>query len=183
MRVAYADPPYVGQARLYKRENPGACEVNHRVLIATLCDGYDAWALSASAPSLRVLLPMCPRTVRVMCWIKPFAFFKPNVRVGYAWEPVIVQLPKGRRVPLTRDWISASSGGQKRTNVGAVARGEVVPGAKPAAFCRWLFDVLGLTPNDEFHDLFPGSGAVTRAWEAWRTAARPHQLRLDGEAA
>ncbi|WP_303678230.1 hypothetical protein [Dehalococcoides mccartyi] len=40
-------------------------------------------------------------------------------------------------------------------------------GAKPKLFCNWLFDILGLMPDDEFNDLFPGTGAVTRAWEYW----------------
>jgi hypothetical protein len=39
-----------------------------------------------------------------------------------------------------------------------------VVGAKPAAFCRWMFDLLGAEPQDEFTDLFPGSGGVARAW-------------------
>ncbi|MGK5559207.1 hypothetical protein ACSNOI_47180, partial [Actinomadura kijaniata] len=42
-----------------------------------------------------------------------------------------------------------------------------VIGAKPAAFCRWVFDLLGATPGDTLDDLFPGSGAVTRAWAAF----------------
>jgi hypothetical protein len=39
-----------------------------------------------------------------------------------------------------------------------------VIGAKPAAFCGWLFDLLGAQPIDTFDDLFPGSGGVSRAW-------------------
>jgi hypothetical protein len=31
-------------------------------------------------------------------------------------------------------------------------------------FCRWLFGLLGAAPGDQLDDLFPGSGAVTRAW-------------------
>ncbi|WP_170285519.1 hypothetical protein [Microbacterium rhizomatis] len=38
-------------------------------------------------------------------------------------------------------------------------------GAKPAEFCRWVFDLLGAEPQDEFSDLFAGSGGVARAWE------------------
>ena len=37
-------------------------------------------------------------------------------------------------------------------------------GAKPAAFCWWLFDLLGALPGDDLVDLFPGSGGVARAW-------------------
>lgn len=42
-----------------------------------------------------------------------------------------------------------------------------VTGAKPAAFCRWLFDLLGAQAGDQLVDLFPGSGGVSRAWDAF----------------
>ena len=52
-----------------------------------------------------------------------------------------------------------------------------VIGAKPATFARWLFDLFGARPGDEVHDLFPGSGGITRAWHAYTThpAAREDQ--------
>jgi hypothetical protein len=46
-------------------------------------------------------------------------------------------------------------------------------GAKPAAVCRWIFEIAGLEPGDEFTDLFPGTGAVTDAWERWRQRGTP----------
>ena len=42
-----------------------------------------------------------------------------------------------------------------------------VIGAKPAAVCRWIFALLGAGPGDTLDDLFPGSGAVSRAWAAY----------------
>lgn len=42
-----------------------------------------------------------------------------------------------------------------------------VIGAKPAAFCRWMFDLIGATPTDTLDDLFPGSGIVGRTWDAF----------------
>jgi hypothetical protein len=43
-----------------------------------------------------------------------------------------------------------------------------------------MFEGLNLTPEDEFHDLFPGSGAVGEAWEKWKTAqAMPEQFELE----
>jgi hypothetical protein len=42
-----------------------------------------------------------------------------------------------------------------------------VTGAKPPAFLTWLFHCLGARPGDELVDLFPGSGAVALAWEAF----------------
>jgi len=41
-------------------------------------------------------------------------------------------------------------------------------GAKPPQFTWWVLACLGVQRDDDFTDLFPGSGAVGRAWEAWR---------------
>jgi hypothetical protein len=96
-----------------------------------------------------------------MAWVKPFAAFKRNVSVAYAWEPVIVKpcrKPVVSDAMVFRDWIAEPI---------TLRRG--LAGAKPAAVCRWGFEVLGLTPDDELVDLFPGTGGVTRAWERWRS--------------
>lgn len=152
MRFAYADPPYMGQAKRHYQCD----EVNHSVLINFLVDNFpDGWALSCSSPSLKQILPMCPDSVRIMAWVKPFAIFKPNVNPAYAWEPVIVSggRKRGRDVLTVRDWVSANI---------TLRRGLV--GAKPDDFSFWLFDVLGMQSGDDFVDLFPGTGAVSKAW-------------------
>jgi hypothetical protein len=169
MKMAYADPPYVGQAKRHY----AMPEVDHEALIARLSADYpDGWALSASSPSLQYLLALCPDDVRVMAWVKPFAIFKPNVNPAYAWEPVIVRggRPRGRDLETVRDWVSESV---------TLRRGLV--GAKPRAFCFWLFSVLHLHPDDQFDDLFLGAGAVTEAWELWKeqkNATVPELLRM-----
>lgn len=163
MRIAYADPPYLGQAkRHYADESDYTGEVDHRRLIELL-GWYDGWALSCSSPSLRTLLPMCPEDVRVMAWVKPFCSFKPNVNPAYAWEPVLVKPARSltRGQDTVRDWVSANI---------TLQRG--LSGAKPFGFCMWLFEVLGMEPDDEFTDLFPGTGAVTEALAIWRERKR-----------
>src|ERR1700742_3750496 len=100
MKFAYADPPYLGCGSLYAKHHPEAMMWDdpeaHRQLIRRLSVEWpDGWAMSLSSPSHRVLLPMCPDDVRVLSWVKPFAIFKPNVGVAYAWDPVIVR--GGRR--------------------------------------------------------------------------------------
>lgn len=35
---------------------------------------------------------------------------------------------------------------------------------------RWIFDWLNMQPDDEFVDMFPGSGAVTQAHYDWLAA-------------
>ena len=164
MRIAYADPPYPGCAHLYKEHPDYGGEVNHAELIAKLHTEYDGWLLHTTSNALRDLLPLCPKGARVMAWVKPFAAFKRNVSVAYAWEPVIV---KAVRKPIVsgrvvmRDWIAASS---------TLKKGLV--GAKPVDVALWAFEVLGAQPDDELHDLFPGTGAIQRAWDMWRETAK-----------
>jgi len=155
MIFAFADPPYVGCAGLY----PEKTEVDHAALLGRLKDEYpDGWALSCSSPSLRTLLPMCPEDARVMAWVKPFAVYKPNVGVAYAWEPAIVRggRKRTRQQPTVPDWVSANI---------TLRRGLV--GAKPDDFCYRLFEWLNIEPGDELHDLFPGTGAVTKCLDVW----------------
>lgn len=164
MRVAYADPPYIGQAR--KHYGPEAREVNHEMLVRHLCE-FDGWALSCSSPSLREILPLCPPETRVAAWVKPFCSFKPNVNPAYAWEPVLfVPARSGGRDRLTvRDWVAAN-----------ITLKKGLSGAKPEDFCLWLFDLLGMDREDEFSDLFPGSGVVMASWSQWRTRGRQEPL-------
>lgn len=157
MKFAYADPPYLGCAHFYAEKQ----EVDHAALIARMVEEFpDGWALSCHSPSLRDLLHLCPGDVRVMAWVKPWASFKPSQRVAYAWEPVLVRggRKKASKTETTeRDWVSANA---------TLKRGMV--GAKPEQFAFWLFRVWGMTGEDELVDLFPGTGAVTRAWLKWR---------------
>ena len=169
MRFCYADPPYLGCGKkLYRDRHEQAAEWDdpetHRRLIERLSDEFtDGWALSLHSPSLKVILPMCPDDCRVMAWVKPFAVFKANVTVAYAWEPVIVRggRKRPRTMPTVRDWVSECITLQKGC-----------PGAKPKGFCNWLFDVLNMEPQDDFVDLFEGSGGVMRAWNRFRTTPR-----------
>lgn len=162
--VGYADPPYLGQGRKhYGDRHPDAADCDtpewHRRLIDRLRIEYpDGWALSLSVPSLQTILPMCPPGVRVAAWVKPFASFKPGVNPGYCWEPVIWRggRKRTRKEPTVRDYVSCNI---------TLRRG--FPGAKPEEFCWWVFDLLGLRRGDRFDDLFPGSGAVQRAWSNW----------------
>ena len=52
-------------------------------------------------------------------------------------------------------------------------------GTKPAAFCRWVFALLGAAPGDSLDDLFPGSGAVGRAWAAYARQPDPSLADVD----
>ena len=144
MRIGYADPPYPGCAHMYSAHPDYAGEVDHAALVARLESDFDGWVLHTHVPGLAVVWPLvaplvAAGAVRMCSWVKTFAAFKRNVSVAYAWEPVFI---KAARKP--------------------VVRGRVV---KPEAVCRWAFELVGADDND---DIYPGTGAVTRAWSAWR---------------
>jgi len=153
-KFAYADPPYIGQAK----KHYNCKEIDHEQLLKKLMT-FDMWALSCSSPSLKTILPMCPDTSRVGAWVKPFCIFKPNVNPAYSWEPVIFYNPRkrDRTVKTVRDHLSCNI---------TLKKGLV--GAKPREFCFWLFNLMGLLPEDEVIDLFPGTGIVTECWRKLR---------------
>ena len=159
MRVAYADPPYIGQAKRY----PEKQEVNQQELINKLVSEYDCWALSASSSSIFQISPMMPQGVRIAAWVKPFCIFKPNVNPAYAWEPVFFYgaRKRDRKSPTVRDWVSAN-----------ITLKKGIVGAKPETFCYWLFNLLGLLPEDTLDDLYPGTGIVSRCWIEYKSRFR-----------
>lgn len=163
MKIGYADPPYIGCAHLYKDHPDFAGEVDHALLIELLESEFDGWVLhaSATANSMTILAPLAAATgARWMCWVKGFAAFKRNVSVAYAWEPVLVKPARkpvvSKRIVM-RDWIQES-----------ITLRKGLTGAKPEKVCHWAFEAVGARPEDELCDLFPGTGAVGKAWRTWQ---------------
>lgn len=180
IRVAYADPPYPGCARKYSK--PGTSEFHPdamrwddpeehvRLMHELERDFPDGWALSTHSGALRELLHRSPPRARSAPWCGPSTGNFKVFRVAYCHEVVIYSTPlvfrrdaPGR--PRAIDWVVAGKGHNSDVESAFI-------GAKPARFCRWLFELLGLGahPGDELVDLFPGSGAVTRAWDDYRAA-------------
>ena len=164
-RLAYADPPYPGLARRYYAGHADyGGEVDHAALLTRLAT-FDGWALSTSAAALPRVLDLAVDAgldVKVAAWVRG----ERRVRAAaplQSWEPV-VYVP-ARHVPhLEQPADSLVHAAKPRLS----DPGRVI-GAKPAAFCSWLFGLLGARAGDELDDLFPGSGGVSRAW---RTACR-----------
>lgn len=162
---AYADPPYIGQAKLYKAHADYGGEVDHAELARRL-GTYDGFVLHTSSPTLYEvethLHDAGITDYRVMQWVKSFAAFKRNVSVAYAYEPVIVRplrkpvVKKGLGL-VYRDWIAES-----------ITLKKGLTGVKPEKVCRWAFEMAGAEPQDTLDDMFPGTWAVTRAWETWQ---------------
>jgi hypothetical protein len=170
MKFAFADPPYLGCGQKhYGQHHADAADFDqvesHAALVDRLVSEYpDGWALCLHTPSLKTMLNLCPNDVRIGAWVKPFGAFKVNVNPAYVWEPVIWRggRKRSREQDTTRDWLAESI---------TMKRG--LTGAKPRAFCMWVFDILNVEPGDQVDDLFPGSGAVQAAINERLSAAIP----------
>ena len=182
MKLAIADPPYLGRAALWyggkgrsKQGTAGraagrgdlAAEYHpdahlwdnperHWQLMADLDRDYDGWALAASAKTLPVLAQGIPDGARIAIWHVTNAIPDGN-RVSMRWEAVILRQPDGRRAYGTGHAIGDVLSAPHPMS-GFV-------GAKPEVWTRWVLDMLGYQPGDQVDDLFPGSGAVTRAMD------------------
>jgi hypothetical protein len=163
-RLAYADPPYPGNAHYYRGHPDYRGEVDHAELLSRLAT-YDGWALSTSARALPAVLALAVAQdlpVRVAAWNRGA---RPRATAPYAlnaWEPVIyVPVPSRDAGPARRVDVLTHGVAVMRTLPSRVI------GAKPAAFCRWMFDLVGATADDTLDDLYPGSGIVGQAWRAY----------------
>jgi hypothetical protein len=176
IRCAYADPVYPGRSPYYLVEgtpeyHPDAARwddlAEHVALMGRLDAGHpDGWAMSTSSDAARELWHAAPPGTQLAVWSRGGP--RLNLRVVPGWEAVLyrtstIKVP-GR--PQAMDWLMCGIGHTSRADRGFY-------GAKPPRFCRWLFALLGLGghPADELVDLFPGSGAVTRAWADYRALA------------
>jgi hypothetical protein len=169
MKLAYADPPYPGQAQHHYKNDPSgivAEEVDHRELLIKLRDNYDGWALSTSSPAaifivgplINELFP--PFSVRKAPWCKSFCSWKPTQRAQYTHEEVffVPTRPKGSKdVPSVRDYL-----------VCRMTMGKGTHGAKPPEFNNWVLNLMGYQPGDSVDDLYPGPGGMGEAVKNWK---------------
>lgn len=183
MWFGYADPPYPGLARRYYK----TAEVDHHELVKRLVADYpDGWALSTSSKAmldvgeiivrkLRRVRIRPVRPLRTLVWIK-------GPHPGDAWHSrdayEVVFVYGGRPHRLSKreqldNVLLMSTNARQPTHPGALV------GMKPAGFCEWLFRQLGAMRGDTLDDLFPGSGAVTRAWKMYtREPSRVDERRF-----
>lgn len=182
MRLAIADPPYLGRADRWYGDGRGSGRTRadggyrrrngrkpdhhpeaklwddpaaHAALIAQLSDEYDGWAVAGHATSARVLLDAAPAGAQLAVWARPNAL-PGGARVLNTWEPVLLYVPQGRR--------DRSTGMRVRDLLVAPVPRQGFLGSKPPEWTRWVLDMLGYDPGtDELVDVFAGSGAVAAA--------------------
>lgn len=180
MRLAIADPPYLGRAA--RNYGPGADRAGfgsgrgtgphsgsprttsvhpdarlwddpetHRQLVEHLVATYDGWAVAMAPDNLAHYLQWAP-SARVAAWVKPRSV-PTGSRVTPSWEPVLVWIPDGRR---------ASTAGMVVPDAIRCPPPQHFVGAKPPPWTRWVLDMLGYDPElDTVDDLFAGSGSVS----------------------
>jgi hypothetical protein len=185
MQFAYADPPYLGQCKLYGHNHPegdrpfdGRCwddPETHRLLIERLTAEFpDGWALSASSPSMQTLMPWLPEGHRTAAWVKSFSAFKKGVRPAYAWEPVFLiggrnpnagwphpPPPKDGKQTTPKDFY-VTEHDEWQVIVCPITLKKGLTGAKPEAFCSWVLDLLNVQAGDYVTDVFSGTGVMGR---------------------
>ena len=121
MRLAIADPPYLGRAALWYggkgRSKQGT--------------------VGRAAGRGRHAIP-------------------DGARVRSVWEGVFYRVPDSRR--------AVGTGSRVADVLSAAHPVSGFVGSKPSAWTHWVLDMLGYVPTeDEVVDVFPGSGAVSRA--------------------
>lgn len=178
-RLAIADPPYLGRAvRWYgvggcgngkgdgQADNHPEAHLwdnpeQHRELVRQLDRDYDGWAVAMSVHSLSTYLDVVETDsrngIRVCVWHKPAAVTSGS-RITNNWEPVLIRVPNDRK-----GWASELA----RTSdvLSCVPPRRNFVGSKPAAWTKWVLDLMGYCEGDTVDDLFYGSGAVSAITE------------------
>jgi hypothetical protein len=173
MRLAIADPPYLGRGdRWYgdgrghytqqrnSDHHPAAAvwddPAQHVALIERLVADYDGWAAAGAPDSLALYLGAAPSDIRTMVWHRGNSI-PSGARVAGQWEFVLVHIPESRRG-------HGSGLGVSDVLHRGVDNRSGFTGSKPAEWTRWVLAALGYDPSaDTLDDLFPGSGRVERA--------------------
>lgn len=183
-RLAIADPPYppiraahprndssrarrwydsdyrkTGDARVASDHHDDAAEWDkperHQALMARMEADYDGWAIATSHDGVPVY-GVLPRGARIAIWHRPNGGAG-AARIRNCWEPVIVRPPSSRLS-------SRLMGGQVPDLLTFPSPRVGFAGAKPAAWTRWVLDLLGFDQDtDTVEDIFPGSGSVASA--------------------
>lgn len=179
MRLAIADPPYLGRADRWYGDGRGSGKKRatggrdgrkpdyhpnaaawdqpeeHARLVERLTADFDGWAIAGASDYVRLLLEAAPAAATLGIWHRPNAM-PGGGRLLRSWEPVVFLVPESRR--------DRASGITVRDVLTEPVRQQGFLGSKPPAWTAWVLNVLGYNADtDTITDLFPGSGAVANA--------------------
>lgn len=182
MRLAIADPPYLGRADRWYGAGRGSGRVRtrggfrardmhkpdehpearrwddpaaHVALIEHLEAEFDGWALAGHASTAALMLDAAPERAQLAIWSRPNAV-PGGARVVNSWELLLLRVPDARR--------DRASGMRVRDVLHASVRQQGFVGSKPPEWTRWVLALLGYDPaTDDLVDMFPGSGMVRAA--------------------
>jgi hypothetical protein len=180
MKLAIADPPYLGRAHRWygvggraKGRGKGRADEHpeaylwdkpetHIDLALTLLADFDGFAIACTSHSLSTYLSVIETEsengIRILSWIKP-ASLPSGSRITQSWEPVIVKVPKERK--------GRGKGKQMIDYLICTAPRKGFAGSKPTQWTWWVMDAMGYKEGDEIVDLFNGSGAVNQAIQTY----------------
>lgn len=126
----------------------------HRGLLEKLHAEYDGWAIATSSDGASFYGEL-PRGGRQMIWVNPKSMSGAS-RIRSIHELVLLFDPPSRRKMV--------SGQSVNDVLIEPSQATGFPGSKPPRWTHWVLDALGYDPDaDTVDDLFPGSGAVSRA--------------------
>jgi hypothetical protein len=141
-------------ADLHPEADEWAIPQRHAQLLEQLEAEYDGWAIATAPDALEIYSPL-PVGVRIAVWVKPNGI-PGSHRLRSVWEPIIIRVPSTRQRNIGRGAIPDV--------VTAPAPRLGFPGAKPEEWTHWILRAFSFDPAiDTVCDMFPGSGAVTRA--------------------
>ena len=182
MKLAIADPPYLGRAALWyggkgitkwpatQKRSKGRSKddveyhpdahlwdspAKHIELMVAMEVEFDGWAMACSGKTLAPLIGTADRLgAKLAIWHVTNAI-PDGARVRSVWEAVFYRVPDSRR--------AVGTGYRVADVLSAAHPVSGFVGSKPSAWTHWVIDLLGFQPGDEVTDVFPGSGAVERA--------------------
>jgi branched-subunit amino acid transport protein len=187
MRLAIADPPYLGRAEMWYGQRsvglrndgtighgkPGTASkadrhpdaaawddpLTHRALVRRLVADYDGWAIAMLPDNLHDYLRWVPRETRIAVWHEP-GVMPTGSHPRRRWEAVLVSRCPGRRRVVN---VPLAVGDVLTcSRVTGIPRAATFAGRKPRQWTEWVLAMLGYCPtHDTVDDLFHGSGAVS----------------------
>lgn len=179
MKLAIADPPYLGRANRWYGSGRGSGRVitsagrpgrkpdfhpdaadwdrveKHLDLMEGLRRDYDGWVIAGTAESGPVLLAASPVGTRMGVWVRSNAM-PAGARVINTYETVVFSVPTARRDRVRGESV--------RDALVSPVKPSGFLGSKPREWTLWVLGLMGYEPGeDEVTDLFAGSGAVASA--------------------